>query len=352
MFDYGGFSMRKIDGSQGEGGGSILRLTTALALINQESITIDNIRKNRPVSGLRPQHVFGLRALAEFCGGELKGGTVGSESIIFRPGKQWKTDLHLSIPTAGSIGLVLQTLQIGMLATTQRELNINIQGGATFGKWAPSILYIENVTWEIFRKMGYKLELNIDKHGFYPRGGANVSIRLYSPTQLHGIKLEHKPSVHVATINSIATNHLKRAQVAERQAEYIQAKLKEKLIGATKTISYVDANNPGSGVLVYSPTGNTVIAGDAVGEKRKSAEKVGQVALHHYLATLTSQCSVDSYLSDQLLPIMALASTSSTFSTPKITGHAQTNIQLIETFTDVQISIEKQENANYISVDV
>ena len=55
--------MKVIDGSQGEGGGSILRLATALALINHEQIKIVNIRKKRANPGLRSQHLFALKAL-------------------------------------------------------------------------------------------------------------------------------------------------------------------------------------------------------------------------------------------------------------------------------------------------
>ena len=40
--------MIKIDGSQGEGGGQILRTSVSLAAALGESITIDNIRSNRP----------------------------------------------------------------------------------------------------------------------------------------------------------------------------------------------------------------------------------------------------------------------------------------------------------------
>jgi RNA 3'-terminal phosphate cyclase (ATP)/RNA 3'-terminal phosphate cyclase (GTP) len=344
--------MLKIDGSQGEGGGSVLRLASALALIKQEPVIIENIRKKRPVPGLRPQHLFGLRALTEFCGGGLEGGVVGSESVTFHPNNQWKTDLRVNIPTAGSIGLVLQVLQIGMVATQERELNLQIEGGATFGKWAPSMFYIKNVTWEIFKKMGYHLEVTIDRHGFYPKGGASVKIKMRSPTNLSGINLKQDVTIPDVVIDSIATNHLKRARVAERQAESIQAGLSQKAIASKIKISYVEARNPGSGVLVYSKTGNTVVAGDSIGEKRKQAEKVGQIALNHFLNTLTNHCSVDPFLSDQLLPIMTLASTSSSFSSPKLTRHTQTNIDILKVFNDAQISTEKQNNNYYFSVDV
>ena len=45
----GEFFMRIVDGSQGEGGGSVLRLASALALINNEKVKIDNIRRKRQI---------------------------------------------------------------------------------------------------------------------------------------------------------------------------------------------------------------------------------------------------------------------------------------------------------------
>ncbi|MHA1993512.1 MAG: RNA 3'-terminal phosphate cyclase [Candidatus Hodarchaeales archaeon] len=344
--------MRLVDGSQGEGGGSVLRIATAFALVNQESITIENIRKKRPVTGLRPQHLLGLRALTDLCSGELVGGEIGSEKITFHPGSDWKSNLVVNIPTAGSIGLVLQILQIGMLASSNLRVNLTFQGGGTFGKWAPSINYIERVTWQIFKQMNYNLELTVNQHGFYPKGGAEVKVSMNSPSNLTGINLKQEGEITKTIIDSIATTHLKNARVAERQAEEIQRSLAAHDIGATVNISILNANNLGSGVLVYSPTGNTIIAGDAVGEKRKPAERIGQIAFKNYFMTLSNRCSVDRFLADQILPVMALANSSSTFSTPTLTKHTRTNINLIEALTDAKVTIQKIENKFLVSVDV
>ncbi len=343
--------MRIVDGSQGEGGGSVLRLASALALINNERIKIDNIRRRRPVPGLRPQHLLGLQALKEMCGGELIGGDVGSESIIFHPGSEWKSKIYVNIPTAGSIGLVLQSLQLGILAKENHELTVVFQGGATFGKWAPSLPYITNVTWGLFKKLGYEFEVLIDQHGFFPKGGALVKVKMKSPASIHGIKIDSEDLISKATVLSIATQHLRRAKVAERQAEEIERRLKNDSIMTERSLHYVKAINPGSGVLVYSKTGNAIIAGDAVGEKRKSAEIIGKKALEHYISTLTSQSGVDAFLADQIIPILSFAKNSSSFTTPDLTNHTLTNIELVKLFTGVEITTVKQ-NLNFrVNID-
>jgi len=276
------------------------------------------------------------------CGGELIGGAVGSESIIFHPGSQWKSHIHVEIPTAGSIGLVLQTLQLGILAKDKQELTVIFQGGATFGKWAPSLLYITDVTWGILRELGYEFDVKIDQHGFFPKGGALVKVKMKSPSSIHGINLEKDEVISKATVSSIATHHLQRAKVAERQAEEIRNRLKNDSIETELNILYVEARNPGSGVLIHSKTGNTIIAGDAVGEKRKSAEVVGRIALEQYLSTLNTKSCVDAFLADQILPILSLAKNSSSFTTPEITNHTLTNIELVKLFLGAEITTEKQ----------
>jgi len=343
--------MQIIDGSQGEGGGSILRLASAFALINEEKVKIENIRKKRPNPGLRPQHLHGLQALTKMCGGELIGGAVGSESIIFQPGSQWKSHIHIDIPTAGSIGLVLQTLQLGILAKSKHELTVVFQGGATFGKWAPSLPYVMNVTWEILKRLGYEFEIQINQHGFFPKGGALVKVKIKSPSFFRGINLERNKVISKATVLSIATHHLSRAKVAERQAEAILDRIENESIEIEQNILYVKARNPGSGVLIYSKTDKSIIAGDAVGEKRKAAEVVGRTALEQYLSTLNTQSCVDTFLADQILPILSLARSSSSFTTPEITNHTSTNVELVKQFMGTEITIEKQIQNFRVSID-
>ena len=46
-----------IDGSEGEGGGQILRTSLALSVITGRSIRIEKIRARRAKPGLQPQHL-------------------------------------------------------------------------------------------------------------------------------------------------------------------------------------------------------------------------------------------------------------------------------------------------------
>ncbi|UCG89736.1 MAG: RNA 3'-phosphate cyclase [Candidatus Heimdallarchaeota archaeon] len=344
--------MQVYDGSLGEGGGSILRLVTSLALVTQEPVKIVNIRKNRPKPGLQTQHLVGVRALANFCGGELEGDYLRSKTISFTPANSWRSHLKIHVSTAGSLGLILQSLQLAILGIKNHTLKVEFQGGATFGKWAPSIPYINHVTWEIFRQMNFELTLNINRHGFYPKGGARVSAIMRSPSCPKGLNLDIFQRPELVNTLSIASKHLQKARVAERQAKTIASVLLKQNIESKIKSEYVNANNPGSGVLIYSRMGNSILSGDFVGERKLSAEKVGLKAYERYIVSLNSQSTVDPFLADQVLPIMATACNPSVFYTSYLSNHTKTNIGLIQEILGVVIHTEKINNRFKVSVDV
>jgi len=60
--------MIDIDGSEGEGGGQILRSALSLAICTQQPFRITNIRANREKPGLMRQHLTAVMAAAETIG--------------------------------------------------------------------------------------------------------------------------------------------------------------------------------------------------------------------------------------------------------------------------------------------
>ena len=103
-------SMLTIDGSQGEGGGQMLRSSLALSLVTRKPFVIENIRANRKKPGLMRQHLTAVTAAAEVSQASLEGDFIGSTRLVFRPGKVRAGDYKFSVGTAGSATLVLQTV--------------------------------------------------------------------------------------------------------------------------------------------------------------------------------------------------------------------------------------------------
>ena len=62
----------EIDGSQGEGGGEILRNCIAYSTILGRPIKISKIRAGRSKPGLRPQHMQGILLAKDLCGAKVQ----------------------------------------------------------------------------------------------------------------------------------------------------------------------------------------------------------------------------------------------------------------------------------------
>ena len=330
--------MIEIDGSYLEGGGQIIRTATALSSITGKPCRIFNIRANRPNPGLQVQHLFGLRALAELCNAELKGDKLGSTEIVFIPRKLKGEEITVNIPTAGSTGLVFQILSLPS-AFCEEDVTINIKGGATYGKFAPPMDYIKLVLLRILEKMNYKCEIEIKKHGFYPKGGAGVKIYVERCKKFSPLFLETPGKLRYFEGISIASEHLRARNVAERQRKAVEQTLGKETNIKTQ---YVKALNPGSGITIAAVYENTVVGADAVGERNKSSEEVGKEAAQKLLQTISSQACLDEHAADQILPFVALAEGS--FTTSKITKHCLTNIWVIEKFLPVKFEILGKES--------
>ena len=99
-----------IDGSQGEGGGQVLRSSLALSLVTGKPFTIDRIRANRAKPGLARQHLTAVQAAAEVGGCDVSNAKVGTIRLDFRPDKVKGGNYTFNVGTAGSATLVMQTI--------------------------------------------------------------------------------------------------------------------------------------------------------------------------------------------------------------------------------------------------
>ena len=164
--------MIHIDGSQGEGGGQILRTALSLSALLGLPVTIENIRANRPKAGLRPQHLTAVKALKEICGAEVEGMAVDSRRIAFRPGRVRPGNYFFDVGTAGSVTLILQALLLP-LALAPGPSRIKLRGG-THVPWSPPYHYLAEVFLPTLALMGIQTAVRLGKWGWYPKGGGEA----------------------------------------------------------------------------------------------------------------------------------------------------------------------------------
>ncbi|MFW9939930.1 MAG: RNA 3'-terminal phosphate cyclase, partial [Candidatus Thorarchaeota archaeon] len=304
----------EIDGSFGEGGGAILRLSAGLSYLFNQPIKISKIRANRPKPGLRTQHLLGLKTISDLTNSRLSDCKVGTEELTFIPNikKEINSIIHVDINTAASIGLLLQPIQIASLKFKDKEkIEISLSGGGSFGKWAPSVSYLREVTYKIFERSGLKINIEIRKHGFYPKGGARILCNIIpSQKELKPINLTELGNIDLIQGEIIITKQLMRNRdnIGTRIRKSIQQQLKRNLkIETNIEFFWVDSTSPGVGLSLWaqSDTGAIISTGTILGEKKIRSEDLGKLAANEITKYVKDGIPVDNFLSDQLIPLMA-----------------------------------------------
>ena len=319
-----------IDGA--EGGGSVLRVAVGLAVALQRPVRVVNIRGARKDPGLKAQHLAGLLATAELCDAHVEGARLGSREVLFLPQRIRKHKLRVEVPTAGAVGLVLQPLQIACLAA-EHDVDVFIEGGGTFGKWAPPLPYLQHVNFALLARFGYPAEAFAEREGFYPKGGARVRARFFRP-QLRGpLTLEERGPLEGVQGLSVAALGLREARVAERQAQAAYDRLREALpdVGVHIETRYVDTASLGSAVVLWARYGRTILGADELGERGVRAETVGRRAAERLRAEIESEATLDVHMADQVIPFLALYGGS--FRCREITDHVAINLEVVERLT-------------------
>jgi len=335
--------MIEIDGSIGEGGGAVLRTALALSALSCRPIHIYNIRAKRDRPGLQPQHLRGVEALAELSNAKVDGAGLGSTELTFEPRSLNGGKYRIDIGTAGSTTLILQ-IMMPAAAFARKPAEVEITGG-TDNPRAPSVDFLKNVTLPTLRKMGYRGEVECVRRGHYPRGGGIVRARIEPIEKLQALKLAEPGDV----INISGLAHCVRLPpgIATRMAH---AATKVLVRGGyskihIRTESYPPDQDPhlgpGAGITLWAETKNgAVIGSGSLGRPGKPAERVGREAAESLLSQLKTGCAVDRYLTDQLIPYLALAEGTSEITSSELTSHTLTNIALVERILGVKFEVQ------------
>lgn len=338
----------ELDCSMGEGGGSIVRIAVALAAAKERDIKLYNIRAKRKNPGLQAQHIEAINAILQLSGGTAKGLYRGSETLSYFTGKNKQNSAVVNVQTAGSIALLSQAVMYYALSRNDK-LTLTINGGATHGKWAPSVEYIENVTHQFLKKMKKNISLEVSKYGFYPRGGAACKITYESHKEISNLVILEKGEIKQIHVISVAAKSLKNRKVAERQVNGFLAKIKLP-IEPNVNIKYVDSLNPGTGLTIVAEYENSSEGVFVVGEKKLSAETVGQFCAKAWQSQYENDAPVDQFAADQLIVPMAFAEGESKIRIQALTLHTKTNIKLVQKILNTRINISSDGESHIISV--
>jgi RNA 3'-phosphate cyclase len=335
----------EIDGSQKSGSGTILRLSVALAAATGQPLHIYNIRQNRPQPGLKPQHLEAVLTAAKLCNAEIKGATLNSKELWFKPREVSGGNFEAEIGTAGSIPMLLTTA-LPICALAKDPVRLHVAKGGTDVSHSPTINYLRNVFLTALKQMGLDAAITVHKYGYYPKGMGEVTMTATPPRRLQPIRLENFGKLKSVKGVSVCT-FLAERKVAERQAKAAREYLSEKGYAADIQVVNDRSNSfqKGSSITLWAETDKGVIIGsDAIGELEKTSETVGREAAEKLYAEILSTPTVDAHLADMLIHYVALAEGPSTFLTRAVSDHLEANVWLAEKMLNVRFKIQKWNN--------
>jgi RNA 3'-terminal phosphate cyclase (ATP) len=327
-----------IDGSQGEGGGQILRTALSLSALLGLPVTIENIRVNRPKAGLRPQHLTAVKALKEICGAEVEGMAVDSRRIAFRPGRVRPGNYFFDVGTAGSVTLILQAL-LPPLALAPGPSRIQLRGG-THVPWSPPFHFLSEIFLATLVLMGIKTAVRLGKWGWYPKGGGELEIDIHSAETLTPLVLDRPwepEEVRVLCASSRLPGH-----ILERERKRIEVLLSERRFKTRYELTEGASFGPGNMVFIAARKGQATAGFSSLGARGKPAEQVAEEAVHSFLSFLDSCAAVDEHLGDQILPYLALAPGPSRIMVQGISSHLRTNLLVVNQFMPVRLIMEEE----------
>ena len=319
----------KINGEHGEGGGQIIRSAITLSCITKQPIHLENIRKNRKVIGLRPQHLTAIKIIQKITNAEVIGAEIGSTELKFIPGNVKSLELIEDVGTAGSVSLILQVL-IPVIAISQKKLDLKIKGG-TDVLWSPSIDYTQYVLREAYSRMGIKFTLELCKRGYYPKGGGEINLHV-NPSNLKSISFTKRKTNSVKLICTYSKISIEKIK---NEVKEIKQKLtKENFIVETE-IKNEEATDSGASMLIYSIDEHSIIGIDALFDKKTQKFDLN---IDEFIK---NSVGIDGNLADMLVVTASLGHEKTIFRVKEISKHLETNLFVTSKITGCKYGIGK-----------
>lgn len=334
-----------INGSQGEGGGQILRSSLSLSILLLKPFEMVNIRANRPNPGIQAQHLKAIEASALISNAITEGAELKSSKLRFFPREIRSGNFKFNIGTAGSTSLVLQTLYLPLSFAGATSI-LSIVGG-THVLWSPTFDYLKNCWLYFMERIGFKISIELKRAGFYPHGGGEIKAIINPVAGIKPLNIIERGKLLKIQIYSAHSNLTD--EVAKRQAK-IAEKILKNYAEIETVIDKLESYSKNTTIAITGIFENSVCCYTNLGERGKRAELVAEEACDKFLNFLSLGSAVDEYIADQILLPLSIASNISEFTVWKITNHMKTNMETIKKFLNVDFEVKSFGNSFKIKV--
>lgn len=334
--------MITIDGSLGEGGGQMVRNSCALSLVTGEPFHITQIRAKRAKPGLMRQHVTAVEAACVISGAESSGLAVGASDLTFRPGRVMPGEYHFAVGTAGSTGLVLQTVLMPLLLAGGPS-RLVLEGG-THNMLAPPFEFIVRTFLPIINRMGPQVTARLVRHGFYPRGGGRIEVDI-TPAPLAPLACTARGERLGVSARAVFAGL--PGEIAERMLARVRRELGDWPDEAFALHQVPADEGPGIILLLEARYAQVTEVVSGFGQLGVPAERLAKTAAARMQGYLQAAAFAGPYLADQLVLPFVLAG-GGAFTTVKPSQHLLTAIDIAQRFTGRSIEIARQDAGEHL----
>jgi RNA 3'-terminal phosphate cyclase (ATP) len=273
----------------------------------------------------------------------MQGPTLHSTQLLFDPGKICSGNYRFEVSTAGSAMLVFQTVA-PILSMAQGESDLELTGG-THNPWAPPYDFIRESFLPLLASIGLKIELTLNRHGFYPVGRGKVTGTIHPfGKESRFIDFLHRGDPGPVSAE-VLISKLPRS-IAERELSTIQQIL-GKILNESTITEIKEPSGPGNVVVLRVTYGNITHVFTSFGMKGKKAENVAMEVCHDLRQFQASGAALDEHLANQIILYLVLRA-GGMLSVPTISRHTATNLEVIKLFSNKSVSVKQVDEKTVI----
>ena len=311
----------------GEGGGQVLRSSLALSLLTGTPLHIEKIRAGRARPGLMRQHLVAVNAASTISNAEVSGAELGSSELEFRPGAVRGDDYRFAIGSAGSTTLVFQTIFLPLLLGTSAPSTLHFEGG-THNPMAPPFDFLARCFLPLLVRMGARVEVALERPGFYPAGGGRWSATVQPLAELARLDLLERGEIRARSAEALCAGI--SGSIGVRQVDALSGALGwERAHCRPRMIS--NTLGPGNALIASIESEHVTEQITGFGERGVSSEEIAARVSEEVRRYLDAGVPVGEHLADQLLLPMALGNGGS-FRTLEPSLHCRTQLELLKLF--------------------
>jgi RNA 3'-terminal phosphate cyclase (ATP) len=286
------------------------------------------------------QHLTAVNAALAVGAAEVSGAELGSTELSFRPQKIRGGDYTFATGGAGSTTLVFQTVLFPLLlgaGADARPSTLTFEGG-THNPMAPPVPFLENAFLPLVERMGGRVDLAFERHGFYPAGGGRWTATVHPAASLTRLEILERGAVVACSARALVAQV--PGSVAARELDTLAAALGWDR-AALRPEVVERPHGPGNALVAQVESEHLTEVFTGFGDRGVRAEAVAEGVAREVTRYLAAGVPVGEHLADQLLVAMAMG-VGGVFRTVKPSGHSLTQIELVRKFLGVRVTATEE----------